>query len=211
MLWELLGKFPWAHLIPCRVHLWPSPLHVGWQGATSLWICPSCIKPPEKGVGQPPGNAGAIVVDEPGLDTQGSSDQDMPSGGWRGRAVVVQPQKPGILCRLWADELGQLWLWLGTECLDSGGVQVAKMTWASQGAGGHPGNPQRWARTWQSLWPLTHLLIYWLTSVFPHVDSECGVGEGVPPLRDLISIKLEMKESRVKHPQPQAEWLFSSK
>ena len=34
----------------------------------------------KKGVGQPPGNAGAIVVDEPGLDTQGSSDQDMPSG-----------------------------------------------------------------------------------------------------------------------------------
>ena len=50
-----------------------------------------------------------------------------------------------------------------------------------------------------------------LVSIFPHVNSECGVGEGVPPLRDLISIKLEMKESRVKYPQPQAEWLFSSK
>ena len=166
MLWELLGKFPSAHLIPCRAHLWPSPLHVGWQGATSRWICPSCIKPPEKGVGQPPGNAGAIVVAKPGLDTPGSSHQDMPTGEWRGQAVVVAASEawiplqtvgrwPGATVTVIRNWVFGFW----------GGVQVAKMTWASHGADGHPGNPQRWARAWPSLWPLTshassHLLTY---------------------------------------------------
>ena len=33
----------------------------------------------------------------------------------------------------------------GTECLDSGGVQLAKTTWAAHGAGGRAVNP--WSRT----------------------------------------------------------------